>query len=257
MSTETTPLFNRETAAEDFRKLGLKAGDTVLVQSGFKNFKAIEGGPRALIEALLLALGPEGTLIMPTFNFSDFGEKKLYSKKNTRPQTGLLTEIFSEWEGHTRVYHPIHGFALVGKRAQDWAKKIHNQSSFEDASLFGELYRTNAKIMLLGVSYRVGFSFFHYIEEMVGVPYRTFVTLTGKVEELDGSIHDISVPYYGRKTSDILYDFDKVIPCLEAARDDLIKIRTIGTGQVRLMEARPVFDVLAEALRANPNLILK
>ena len=254
--SETVPGLTKESVAHSLSILGLLPGDTVLVQSGFRNFRTIQGGPKALIEAMLLALGPEGTLIMPTFNCADFGEKKFYSKKNTKPQTGLLTEMFSEWEGRERIYHPLHGFSLVGHKAIMLSNKIKNHSSFEDASLFGELYRMNAKLMLLGVSYREGLSFLHYVEEMVGVPYRKFIDLTGKVEELDGTVREITIPYYGRKTMDIPYDFDKIIPFLEGKNDSFVKKCVIGTGTVRLMEARPVFDRLAQVLRENPSLVL-
>ena len=114
----------------------------------------------------------------------------------------------------------------------------------------------NAKLMILGVSYREGFSFFHYIEEMVGVPSRKFIELKGKVEELDGTLHEISIPYYGRKTMDIQYDFDKLIPYLESEKDSLVKKCIIGAGTVRLMEARPVYDRLSRVLQMNPDLVI-
>ena len=117
MNIGQSSAFTKESAARDFRFLGLQGGDVVLAQSGFRNFRGIQGGPQALIEALLMVVGSEGTLIMPTFNFTDFGEKKFYSKKNTRPETGLLTELFADWKGRERIYHPIHGFSLVGKKA--------------------------------------------------------------------------------------------------------------------------------------------
>lgn len=256
MSPQPVVEFTKESAAKDFHALGVQEGDTVLVQSGFRNFRMIRGGPTALIEALLMAVGKRGTLIMPTFNWVDFGEKKFYSKKNTKPQTGLLSELFAEWPGRERIYHPIHGFSLVGENAKQLAQKVKNKSSFEEASLFGELYRMNARLMLLGVSYREGFSFFHYLEEAIGVPYRKFLNLKGIVEELDGSVRETTIPYYGRTSMQVDYDIDKIIPFLEGENNSLIKKRVIGKGVVRLMSARPVYERLAHVLRENPNLIL-
>lgn len=248
--------FSKEDAVNAFRALGVQTGDILLVQSGFRNFRAINGGPHALITALLEAVGDQGTLIMPSFNMTDFGKNKYYSKKNTRPETGLLCELFFDWVGCRHIYHPLHGFSLVGKDAAAFSKKIKNQTSFEKASLWGELHRLNGKIMLLGVSYRDGFSFFHYLEESIGVPYRKFLTLTGKVEELDGTIHEIALPYYGRASMSISYDIDKVLPFLEGADDSIVKKIKLGTGVVRLMDARQAYDRLAEVLRKNPNLVL-
>lgn len=248
-----TPLTRRD-LTEGFRALGLKTGDMVEVQSSFKAFGGVEGGPKTVIEALLEVVGPSGTLIMPTFNWNDFGEKKLYSKRNTKPQTGILCEMFMSWPGVRRVYHPIHGFSLVGALAEELSRTVKNESSFEASSLFGELHRRDAKILLLGVSYRKGLTYFHYIEEAFGVPYRKFIELKGGVEELDGSVHEITMKYYGRKTKDVKYDIEMVQPCLEEGPKPVVTIGKIGLSTVKLMRAVDVFDRVTEALRVKPDL---
>lgn len=242
---------------EGFQKLGLSSPDIVLVQSSFAVFRNTLGGPKTIIEALLKVLGPGGTLVMPTFNWDDFGEKKIYSKRSTRPQTGILCEMLMSWEGCRRIYHPIHGFSLVGARAEALTRKVKNESSFESSSLFGELHRFNAKILLLGVTYSQGFSFFHYIEEQVGVPYRKFLTLSGAVEEQDGTVREMSMKYYGRLNMNIRYSLDKVQPVLEESQPPLVRIGKIGMGTLKVMNAGDVYDKLAAVLTQNPNLVLE
>jgi len=255
----TVDELKRELKLEDlikgFREVGLMPGDTVLVQSSFIPLRRVRGGPRTVIEALLTTLSPEGTLIMPTFNWTDFGEKKFYSKRTTKPQTGILSELFMNWEERHRIYHPFHGFSLVGKLAQELAQKVKNRSSFEASSLFGELHRMNAKLMLLGVDYRQGFTFFHYVEESVGVPYRKFLTLRGKMEELDGTIHDIEIPYYGRASLKDEYDLDKIAPILEEGNHSVVLSTRIGICPVKVVRAKEAYDLLAVALKKNPNLV--
>ena len=245
-----------EEFVEGLRAIGLSAGDTVLVQSSFIPFRHLKGGPRAVLEALLTVLQPNGTLIMPTFNWRDFGEKKFYSKRHSKPQTGILSELLMDWEGCRRIYHPLHGFSLVGNRAEELCRKVKNKSSFDRSSLFAELRRRNAKILLLGVHYSQGFTFFHYIEESVGVPYRKFITLRGNVEELDGSVHEAAIPYYGRASMDIHYQLDKVQPILEAPGSSLVTEGKIGIGTVKIMRAGEVYERLAPILRTHPNLVL-
>lgn len=242
--------------AEKLREAGLAPTDTVLVQSSFIPFRRIVGGPKAVIEALLNILSPQGTLIMPAFNWEDFGQKKLYSKISTKPQTGILSELLTRWKGVCRIYHPIHGFTLLGAQAESLAQKVQNRSSFESSSLFGELHRMNAKLMLLGVPYRDGFTFFHYVEESVGVPYRKFIDLQGRVEELDGTVREMSLPYYGRNSLKLRYDLDKVEPFLEDPGAPLVKKTRIGMAAVRIMRAKCVYDRLAEVLKKDPNLVI-
>ena len=50
--------------AAGLARAGMRPGDTVLVHSSLSRFGHVEGGANAVIDALLQALGPEGTLIM-------------------------------------------------------------------------------------------------------------------------------------------------------------------------------------------------
>ena len=250
----TTPQaapLTRDDLVEGFRAMSLCSEDTVLVQSGFKAFGGVVGGPKTVIEALLEVLRPHGTLIMPTFNWDDFGEKKLYSKRHTKPQTGILCEMLMAWPGAHRIYHPIHGFTLVGRLAKELSETVKNESSFESSSLFGELHRRNAKIMLMGVQYRKGLTFFHYVEEAANVPYRKFIVLKGRVEELDGSVREITMPYFGRLTMDVKYDIDMVQPFLETLADPVVRVGRIGQSAVKVMRAADVYDRIMAALRVN------
>ena len=62
-----------EQLLEGFRHLGVEQDDPLLVHSSYKSFGEVEGGPQTVVRALEGALGPQGTLIMPTFNF-DFNK---------------------------------------------------------------------------------------------------------------------------------------------------------------------------------------
>ena len=256
MIQQQTQELSLKDLVRGFRELGLCEGDTVLVQSSFKAFGGVTGGPKTVIEAFLRTLGSSGTLVMPTFNWNDFGENKFYRKLHTKPQTGILSEMLMDCAGCYRIYHPIHGFSLVGKLAKELSEKVHNRSSFESSSLFGELHRMDAKLMLLGVNYGKGLTFFHYAEESIGVPYRKFITLHGKMEELDGAIREISIPYYGRGSMDMHYNLDKIEPFLENPKNSVVTVKKIGASTVKLMNARKVYDRIAETLRQHPNLVL-
>ena len=72
-----------------FRDLGVQTGDTLLVHSSYKSLGEVDGGPQAVVEALLSALGADGTLIMPTFNF-DFNQGKPWDVRKTRSKMGTL-----------------------------------------------------------------------------------------------------------------------------------------------------------------------
>jgi aminoglycoside 3-N-acetyltransferase len=74
-----------EKLVEAFRELGVEEGDTLLVHSSYKSLGEVDGGPQTVVRALEAALGAEGTLIMPTFNF-DFNKAcpGMYAKRGRR-----------------------------------------------------------------------------------------------------------------------------------------------------------------------------
>src|SRR5687767_16025728 len=55
-----------ETAAQ-LRAVGVKQGGVLLVHTSFRAVRPIQGGPLGLIEALRATLGPDGTLVMPSW----------------------------------------------------------------------------------------------------------------------------------------------------------------------------------------------
>src|SRR5262245_41721994 len=54
--------------AADLSRLGVRAGDTALVHTSLSALGWVCGAEQAVIEALTLALGPQGTLVMPAFS---------------------------------------------------------------------------------------------------------------------------------------------------------------------------------------------
>jgi aminoglycoside N3'-acetyltransferase len=52
---------------DEFRALGMAAGDTIFVHSAYSTLSrapgGVEGGPQTVIDAILDVVGPEGTLI--------------------------------------------------------------------------------------------------------------------------------------------------------------------------------------------------
>ena len=50
----------------DLASLGVRRGDLLMVHSSLRSIGLVESGPETVVDALLQALGPEGTLVTPT-----------------------------------------------------------------------------------------------------------------------------------------------------------------------------------------------
>ena len=55
--------MRRSQLVGQLRDLGVGLGDVVMVHSSFRAIRPVEGGPEGLLEALVEAVGPEGTIM--------------------------------------------------------------------------------------------------------------------------------------------------------------------------------------------------
>ncbi|CAI9416900.1 hypothetical protein ANOBCDAF_03839 [Pleomorphomonas sp. T1.2MG-36] len=56
-------MHTEATLAADLRRLGIRPGDLVMVHASLKAIGPVDGGARAIVDALRAAVGPEGTLM--------------------------------------------------------------------------------------------------------------------------------------------------------------------------------------------------
>lgn len=61
---ETTSFQSVETLKQQLQTLGIQAGDSIMVHSSIKSMGWIAGGAKAVIDALMETITPEGTIVM-------------------------------------------------------------------------------------------------------------------------------------------------------------------------------------------------
>ena len=57
-----------EILVKDLRNLGIKEGDVVITHSSLKSMGNVEGGADTVIDALIEAVGSEGTVLFPALS---------------------------------------------------------------------------------------------------------------------------------------------------------------------------------------------
>ncbi len=89
---------------DQLRALGVEAGGVLLVHTSFRALRPIEGGPLGLIAALRTALGPEGTLVMPSWTGDDATP---FDPATTAaaPDLGVTADFFWRQPGTVRSDH--------------------------------------------------------------------------------------------------------------------------------------------------------
>jgi aminoglycoside 3-N-acetyltransferase len=107
--------ISRAEIVAQLRSLGVAAGGVLLVHSSFRAVRPVEDGPRGLILALLDALGPRGTLVMPSWTGDDDAPFDPCSTVAS-PDLGIVAETFRQRPGVVRSTHPF-AFAAAGPLA--------------------------------------------------------------------------------------------------------------------------------------------
>lgn len=134
--------------------------------------------PQEWIELLEQKVTEEGTLIFPTYSW-DFCHGEGFHYFRTIPRTGGLGRIALQMTGFRRTKHPIYSFAVWGKDAEKLCE-MTNQSAFGGDSPFHYMNQEKADHLMIDLSFTKGYTFVHYVEELVGVSYRYQKDFTGK-----------------------------------------------------------------------------
>ena len=228
---------------------GINRGDSVWVASDVKTllYTCMENDDdtdlNVLIDAIQDIITPQGTLLIPTFNW-DFCKGKAFDIKKTPCKTGSLGKIALKREDFIRTKHPIYSFAVWGKDAGLLAD-MENLSSFGGNSPFSYCREKNAKNVFIDVAPQHSFTFVHYVEQMKGVDYRYLKNFTADYTDENGvttrRAYSMNVRCLDRDIFLTIYPFEEKFQEIGAAwhyNINGIEMETIEMGRV--------YDIIAD-----------
>ena len=166
--------ISRDELVDDLRNLGVIAGSILVVHTAFSKVRPVEGGPHGLIDALRTALGPTGTLVMPSMSDTDDEPFRPYETRCM--SMGVVADTFWRLPGVARSDSP-HAFAATGPRADEITAPHPLEIPHGVASPVSRLYELDARILLLGVGHDANTTI-HLAENLAGVRYRRAVYST-------------------------------------------------------------------------------
>ena len=137
-----------------------------------------------LLDEFIQTVGPEGTILIPTFNF-DFSNNGFYDYVKSKGTTGALGNTALVRDDFKRTLHPLHSFAVWGED-KDYLCSMQNNNSFGTDSPFGYCIQRHVKQIILGTDYRHALTFMHYAESVCNAPYRYMKTFRGTYIDENG-----------------------------------------------------------------------
>lgn len=195
MSGADRPWVTQTTLVAQARALGLAPGDLVIIHASLRAVGPVLGGPVALLDALLEATAPGGTLTMylacPS-PWDDIGCGKLppeeealarahlpaFEPATTRanPSHGWLAELFRTRPGCLASANPGARMAALGTRAA-WLVADHADDwGYGPGTPLAKLVEAEGKVLLLG-SDRDQVTLLHHAEHLAPIPDKREVTL--------------------------------------------------------------------------------
>ena len=244
----------REQIAAALGDLGLSTGDIVFVHSSLRSLGYVRGGAEAVVDAILDTLGPQGTLVVPTFIFShDTDGVAVFDPERDPSEMGRLTETVRTRAGAARSRHLVHSVAAIGPHAQQ-ITAVQGAAAWAAGGPFWQLYVLDARILLLGVPY-LRCTYFHVIEQLVQVSYRRWRSRAAMIRESNGVMRDLPTVSYGPEQGFVGNDFNKLGALLE--HRGLAHVGAVGNAVARLFPARRALEVGIAEYRRDPQLFVK
>lgn len=227
----------------ELHALGLAPGDTVVVHSSFRNVRPVEGGPRGVVEALLEAVGPTGTLAMPSW--TDDEDAPFDPTKTSALHLGVIADTFWRLPGVKRSGHS-EAFAAKGPNADAILRDRLPLPPHRLESPIGRIWELGGKVLLLGVEHDSNTTL-HLAEVLARVPY-------GGPKRCTVMENGVARVVEYRENDHCCKKFRLMDPWLRAL--GLQREGPVGNGHARLIDSRALVDVALEKLRTNPTVFL-
>ena len=262
-------MYSIEKLADDFRKLGVRAADTVMLHASVRAVGEIAGGPDQIHLALKSVLTSEGTLMMyascPRY-YDEVGRGNLTKEQQREvreklpafdPLTarsardnGTLVEFLRTYPD-SKVNRHVVRFVFWGKQTEYLMSSQPWNYAFGSDSPLERFLMLDGKIVLLGCDHDA-VTFLHYIEHVADIPgkriarYQVPVIEKGcrvwrAMEEFDTSGDGVLANWPDRF-------FAKIVDSLLAKTGN--NGARVGKAMTHILSARELFDFALPIMKA-------
>ncbi len=170
----------------DLRRLGVVAGDLLMVHASLRAVGPVDGGAAGVIDALEAAVGPGGTLLMILGARDDWAwvnerperdrldllrdaEPFNYLETPADPDVGVLAEVFRTRPGTKVSDHPEGRFGATGPLADRLLEEVPWDDYYGPGSPLERFVQANGRVLRLGADLDT-LTLLHYAEYLAPIP---------------------------------------------------------------------------------------
>jgi len=257
--TQKTTDYSRSDLIEGLRTVGLRRGDIAFFHISHETLGRAESGSNGselcdlLYSAMQEVIGPDGTMLVPTFSFSfyrneDFDSISTPAMQGQWSSSVEFLEYFRNRPGVVRSVDPLFSVAGTGPKAAELLNDLPNTSFGRDC-LYERLLKSAGKICGIGVGIGEA-TFLHYVEEVKSVPFRYKKLFTGRSRR-GGDLHKhgwiVTVPI---QAANGLADGTRIE---ELARSEgLCQVAEVGRGSVIAVDCAAFYELISREIERDP-----
>lgn len=234
--------------------LGLKKDDAVFVHSDLSNFKVFGSDFWSISEnifnAILEIIGKNGAILVPTFTYNNFKNKKVFDNKNTISETGIFSEFVRIKKNSLRSNHPIFSVSSFGGKSEIFVRN-NSLNSTGLGSPFDRLYHFDAKILHLNLELVKFCTYLHFIEEKNYVPYRYSKYFEYSIVDQNNKKKKLIFENFCRKTETLRFPPHSKRLQRMLILNDITKEKKIKKNLVTLTECQKLYNFTSNKMKKN------
>jgi len=246
--------FTKKEIVQDLRKLGIEEGDVVLVHSSLSSIGYVPGGAETVIDALLEAVGENGTIVVPTITgqIFDSPENPPSFSFNKPCWTGTIPETLRKRKEAYRSKHPTHSVAAIGKLAKRITEGHEDtKTPCGEGTPYLKVPELNGKILFLGATLESNTTF-HSVEELARLYYHLQPEPSLCKVEIDGQqvekryfLHAYGTPRsFGEKEKELV-------------DNNIAKTGYVGRARSILVDAKTMIEFTLKKIKENRLYLVK
>ena len=250
------------------RDLGVERGRDLILHSSMRKIGMVEGGADTLIAAVQAVIGPDATLLMPTYPLTKGAVEHMqdptpFDVRTDKSTMGRITNTLMAMPGALRSAHPTHSVTALGPDAEAYTARHHETPTpCGPGSPFWRLSEQGGQILCIGIGIGKVTSH-HVIEDKVpDFPIEVYfperltkrvIFADGHEEEVEAKAHDERWTLYRVDNDEAAYH--EVHEAMKAG--GIVREGPVGRATAHLFRADELDRVLGERLEREGTTIYR
>ena len=247
-------MYTKQDLLANLSAIGVNPKGTLKVHLSYKAIGEVDGQGDTVLDALMKYM-QNGLLVLPSHTWNNVRTPNpIMDVLYTPTCVGILTELFRKREGVYRSLHPTHSVAAFGKDAKSFvAGEERLTTPCGEGGAYYKLWERNAQILLVGVDFTRN-TFIHGMEEWDGAEG----TIKEKPEDyfvINHAGQRLHTPLHRHCARLGSATFSKLEP--QAIQEGILTLGKFGYATTRLMQAKPLREMVAGLLKGDAGYLEK